>query len=299
MRGCSVALAIVFAWGTLQAQGSLDVSLDARAMRPGEVVVVTVRTSTPADAVAMRLLDHSIPVLRTDDLTWTAVAGIDLDVTPGDHTVSVEATGSHGVQQKTVPFTIAPGRFTTRRLRVDPAFVEPPAGVVSRILSEAARLEQLWSRAGDRQWSGPFVPPVAGRPVGRFGARSIFNGQLRAPHAGEDYARPAGTPVVSPGGGTVTLAEPLYFTGNTVVIDHGAGLFSVFAHLSAMDVGVGDIVTTGRPIGNVGATGRVTGPHLHWSVRLGGARVSPSSLLAALGATPAPSTRPTVRRLPQ
>lgn len=297
MRGCSVAFAVVLAWGSLHAQGSLDVSLAARAIAPGEVVVVTTRTSTPADGIAVHLLDRRIPVFRTDDLTWTAVAGIDLDATPGDHTVSVEATGSLGPQQKTVPFTIAPGRFTTRRLRVDPVFVEPPPEVVSRILSEADRLEQLWTRAGDRQWSGPFVPPVAGRPVGRFGARSIFNGQLRAPHAGEDYARPVGTPVVAPGGGTVTLAEPLYFTGNTVVVDHGAGLFSIFAHLSAMSVGVGDIVTTGGPIGTVGATGRVTGPHLHWSVRLGGARVSPSSLLAALG--PAPSARGTARRLPR
>jgi len=299
MRGPAVALAIVLAWGSLRAQSQLDVSVNPHVMRPGDVVVVTTRTDTPADDVTVHLFDHRIPVFRTDTLTWTAVAGIDLDVPAGTYTAVVHALGPQGAHQASATLTIEPGQFPTRRLRVDPAFVDPPPDAVSRILNEADRLERLWAGTGTRLWAGPFVAPVTGRPVGRFGARSVFNGQPRAPHAGEDYAHATGTPVVAPGGGLVTLAESLYFTGTTIVIDHGAGLFSLVAHLSAMNVAVGDRVTTGQRIGAVGATGRVTGPHLHWSVRLGGARVNPSSLLAALGANTAAPARATARRLPR
>jgi murein DD-endopeptidase MepM/ murein hydrolase activator NlpD len=116
-----------------------------------------------------------------------------------------------------------------------------------------------------------------------FGTRSVFNGQPRSPHGGADFLSPAGTPVHAPAGGRVLLARDLYYTGNSVVIDHGAGLVSLFAHLSRIDVSDGAAVQTGQVIGLVGATGRVTGPHLHWSVRAGGARVDPLSLLAILG----------------
>ena len=116
-----------------------------------------------------------------------------------------------------------------------------------------------------------------------FGARSIFNGQPRSPHGGADFLSAAGTPVKAPNAGRVALARDLYFTGNTVVIDHGLGLFSLFAHLSAIDVQAGAAVGTGDVVGRVGATGRVSGPHLHWTVRAGGARVDPLSLLEVLG----------------
>ena len=118
--------------------------------------------------------------------------------------------------------------------------------------------------------------------VSGFGVRSVYNGEPRAPHSGADFASPSGTPVLAPGGGRVVLAEPLYFTGQTVVIDHGLGLVSLLAHLSRIDVRVGADVVAGARVGLVGATGRATGPHLHWTVRLQGARVDPMSVIAAL-----------------
>jgi len=114
------------------------------------------------------------------------------------------------------------------------------------------------------------------------GVRRVFNGQPRQPHAGADLLSPAGTPILAPSDGRVVLARDLYFTGNTVVIDHGLGLFSLFAHLSTIGVHAGDTVPGGATIGLVGATGRVTGPHLHWAMRLNGARVDPLSVLALL-----------------
>jgi murein DD-endopeptidase MepM/ murein hydrolase activator NlpD len=174
--------------------------------------------------------------------------------------------------------------FRTRRLTVDEAFVTPPAAEEERIAREARLLDSLWtSPAGERQWIGPFVRPVPQPANSAFGTRSIFNGKPRNAHGGADFLSPSGTPVHPPNAGRVLIARDLYFSGNTVVIDHGLGLLSMLAHLSAVDVREGDFVAADQVVGRVGATGRVTGPHLHWAVRAGGARVDPLSLLAMLG----------------
>src|SRR5207237_2671212 len=128
-----------------------------------------------------------------------------------------------------------------------------------------------------------FVPPVPSTVASHFGARSIFNGQVRSPHSGADFPSPTGAPVAAPNAGRVVLARDLYFSGNTVVLDHGLGLFSPLAHLSVIDVREDDRVVAGQEVGKVGATGRVTGPHLHWAVRVDGARVDPLAVLAMLG----------------
>jgi murein DD-endopeptidase MepM/ murein hydrolase activator NlpD len=117
----------------------------------------------------------------------------------------------------------------------------------------------------------------------RFGTRSVFNGEARSPHGGTDFLSPAGTPVRAPNSGRVVAARELYFAGRTVMIDHGAGVFSQLAHLSRIDVREGESVRPGQVVGQVGATGRVTGAHLHWAVRVAGARVDALSLLALLG----------------
>jgi murein DD-endopeptidase MepM/ murein hydrolase activator NlpD len=126
----------------------------------------------------------------------------------------------------------------------------------------------------------PFVRPVPDVATSRFGTRSIFNGELRRPHGGADFLSSEGAPVKSPNAGRAVAVRDLYFTGNTVIIDHGLGVFSLLAHLSATDVREGDLVSAGQVVGRVGATGRVTGPHLHWAFTVVGARVDPLSVLA-------------------
>ena len=149
---------------------------------------------------------------------------------------------------------------------------------------EAKLLEETWrSSSAERLWSDAFVRPVPQPANSAFGTRSVFNGQPRNAHGGADFLSPAGTPILAPNAGRVVVARPLYFSGNTVVIDHGLGLFSTLAHLSAFEVHEGDRVTAGQRLGLVGATGRVTGPHLHWAVRASGARVDPLSVLSLLG----------------
>jgi murein DD-endopeptidase MepM/ murein hydrolase activator NlpD len=170
--------------------------------------------------------------------------------------------------------------FPVRRLHVDPEFVNPPPAALARIEQDARLIRETYAHSvPDRLWTGPFERPVPDEANSRFGSRSVFNGEMRAPHAGADFLSPAGRPVVAPNSGRVVLARDLFFTGNTVIIDHGRQLFSLLAHLSRMDVKEGETIRAGQPLGLVGATGRVTGPHLHWALRVGGARVDPLSAL--------------------
>jgi murein DD-endopeptidase MepM/ murein hydrolase activator NlpD len=192
-----------------------------------------------------------------------------------------------GPTTTTAELSVTTKAFPTRRLSVPPRFVELPPVAVARIQDESRRLDALFQSATHpRQWHSPFEAPAHAPISGSFGARSVFNGQPRSPHSGLDFRSAAGTPVAAPAAGVVALANSLYFTGNTVVIDHGLGLYSLLAHLSKFAIKDGDRVQRGQIVGFVGATGRVTGPHLHWSVRLNGARVDPRSLIVLTNALP-------------
>jgi murein DD-endopeptidase MepM/ murein hydrolase activator NlpD len=281
----AAALVMVTAIGAGAAADDRALAVRARALQPGEVVVLTATVPEGIERAGVRVFDRGVAAFPVDGRTWRAVVGIDLAVRPGRYVASLAASGPNGTFSASATLAVQARSFPTRRLRVDDSFVNPPPGVAARILREARRLEDLWTESSfTRLWSGAFQAPVPQKGIGRFGARSVFNGQPRSPHGGDDYPSPAGTPVVAPGGGRIALAEELYFTGNTVVIDHGLGLLSLLAHLSAIDVRVDEVVAGGQRVGLVGATGRATGPHLHWAVRLNGARVDPGSLLAALGA---------------
>jgi murein DD-endopeptidase MepM/ murein hydrolase activator NlpD len=132
----------------------------------------------------------------------------------------------------------------------------------------------------ERLWRGAFARPVGGSEPGTgFGARRVINGQPRAPHTGTDYAAPTGTPVVATNAGRVALVADFFFPGRLVVLDHGLGVYSLYFHLDRIAVAEGDRVGRGQPIGTVGATGRATGPHLHFGVHSGGARIDPATLL--------------------
>jgi murein DD-endopeptidase MepM/ murein hydrolase activator NlpD len=278
-REIATALALMLA--PLPPASVVDISARSRSLQPGELVVVTITTPAAVDRVRVRAFDRDVEPFRVDDRVWRALVGIDLDVKPGTYPVSVDArSASHA----TYDLVVTPRAFRTRRLTVNEAFVTPPPSERERIDREAALLAGLWkSPAPARLWSDPFVRPVPGEANSAFGTRSIFNGKPRNAHGGADFLSPAGTPIQSPNAGRIVLARDLYFSGNTVVIDHGLGLFSMLAHLSVIDVHEGDRVTAGQLIGKVGATGRVTGPHLHWAVRASGARVDPLAVLGLLG----------------
>ena len=265
----------------VQSAEPLRVSALARAVRPGELVVLEIAGAEPGASVHVRAFDRDIPAYTTTEGTHRALVGIDLDVKPGTYAAAIDAGGAHAAYD----LVVAKRAFRTRTLTVDPAFVTPPESERERIERDAKLLEEVWrSSSPERLWRERFVRPVAEAANSAFGTRSIFNGQPRSAHGGADFLSPAGTAIHAPNAGRILVARELYFSGNTIVIDHGLGVFSMLAHLSAFDVREGDRVAAGQLVGRVGATGRVTGPHLHWAVRAGGARVDPLSLLAVLGA---------------
>lgn len=269
-------LAVAF----VPAPAPLRVSAPAGTLQPGSVLLLTITGDDPLPAVRARAFNHDLAPFPVDPRTWQVLVGVDLDVKPGTYPVAIDA----GSQDRTeYALVVRPRRFPTRTLKVDPDLVNPPPQEMKRIAREARQLRALWDApAGARVWDGPFVRPVPDPANSSFGTRSIYNGEARSPHGGTDFLSPAGRPIQAPNAGKVVLAGTLYFTGGTVVIDHGLGVLSLFAHLSSIAVHEGDLLETGDAIGEVGATGRVTGPHLHWSVRLGGARVDPLLLMAAL-----------------
>jgi biotin carboxyl carrier protein len=284
MRWAGTAVVILALANATQTAPSIHVEARARSVQPGELVVLTMTTSGEASAVRVRAFDRDLSPYRSGAREWQALVGIDLDASISTHRVSIEADIDGRTERTGYDLAVQPKRFPTRSLQVDEAFVNPPAAVTDRIAREARALAALWAAPSpERLWTGPFIRPVPQSTNSAFGTRSVFNGQPRSPHSGADFLSPAGTPVKAPNSGRIVLARDLYYTGNSVVIDHGLGLFSFFAHLSTIDVHEGDQVRTGDVLGLVGATGRVTGPHLHWTLRASGARVDPLSLLALLG----------------
>ena len=287
-RVAVVSVLVVFCFAPItRAADAIQIVTAARAVQPGEVVLFTATADAPIDALRARAFDRDLPAFRRDARTWQVVLGIDLDTPAASYPVLFDALVNEHAVDTTITLAVQRRVFPTRTLRVDDAFVNPPAPILQRIMSEAAELARVWTQSAQyRLWGDAFVRPVPGSATSSFGTRSIFNGQPRQPHGGTDFLSPAGTPIHAPNSGRVVVARDLYFTGNTLVIDHGLGVFSLLAHLSIIDVHVGDEVTAGQIVGQVGATGRVTGPHLHWAVRIGDARVDPLAVLAILGVSP-------------
>ena len=212
-----------------------------------------------------------------------ALLGVDLEKAPGDYEFSVSATVENGEHVGcTATLAVRAGKFATESLTVQKQFVEPNEQQAQRAVAEQEKLRQIFDHiTPEKLWHGPFRLPLTGGVRGtNFGKRRILNGQPRSPHTGADFPAPTGTPIHATQSGCVVLAEELYFSGNTVIIDHGLGIYSLYGHLSATDVAVGDSVKAGAVIGKVGATGRVTGPHLHWGVTVNKARVNPIQLVA-------------------
>jgi len=286
LRGSCLWMAAPIAVSAVLAlSADLTVTHRARSLQPGEVVMLTMESTRPLREVRVSAFDRSFLCFETaDPLKWAGLIGIDLETKPGRYVVNVTGLDADG-KAVTVeyPITVAPKTFATRTLTVDPQFVTPPREALARIQKESERVRAIFeAMSPERYWVGPFVLPVAGRSISEFGKRSLYNGQPRSPHAGTDFAGAAGTPIKAPNAGKVVLAANLFYSGNTIILDHGHGLYSYFGHMSAFSAHEGDTVATGEVVGKVGGTGLVTGPHLHWSVRLAGTRVDPLSLVDVL-----------------
>jgi murein DD-endopeptidase MepM/ murein hydrolase activator NlpD len=259
----------------------LTVEHRARSLQQGEVVLIRVSASVGLSSITADFQNRPIPLFDVGEQNWAGLIGIDLAAKPGAADLVLKGRTSVGKPvEATYRIDLSDKEFPVRRLKVDSKYVNPPAEVMARIQEESRLVADIFTGVDEnRYWKGAFLRPVPGEASSSFGKRSILNGVARSPHSGTDFRASKGTPIKSPNHGKVVLVRDLYYAGNTVIIDHGMGLFSYFAHLSAFRVSEGQMVEKGEVVGLVGATGRVTGPHLHWSLRLGGARVDPLSLL--------------------
>jgi murein DD-endopeptidase MepM/ murein hydrolase activator NlpD len=216
-----------------------------------------------------------------DGRAWLALAGVDVETPVGSSVlhINVKSAGEE-TRDLSRPVEIHEAHYRTETLKVEPKFVEPGPDELKRIEAEVALKEKVFGTSlPEPAWSGDFRAPVAARPTESFGVRRKFNGKLASVHKGMDFRAASGTPVHAANSGVVVLAAPLYYEGNCVMIDHGLGLFTISMHLSRIDVHEGQHVTQGQLLGLSGATGRVTGPHLHWAVRWQGAYLDPAKLL--------------------
>ena len=272
LGGASLALG----WPGARAQAALVAGeLPQERAVPGGVVLIPLG---PA-AQEPRAEHQGVPLLVVGDpIAWTAVLGLALAAAPGAGEIIVRRDDR---PPERLPYRVTSHRYAEQRLTVAPRHVELSPENLARHERERERQAQIVAR-----FSRPLPAtlrmrvPTAGPRSGSFGLRRVFNGQPRNPHSGMDIAAPTGTPVVAPLDGEVVDVADYFFNGRTVWLDHGGGLLSMFCHLSAEHVRPGDRVRTGERVADVGATGRVTGPHLHWSISLNRALVDPALFLA-------------------
>lgn len=226
--------------------------------------------------------DRRVPFVRDED-RWLTVIGVDLDTEAGEHALVVERDfGDAGTRRESGELTVEAKAFPTTELTVEPGYVDLSPENQERAAREARETAAIYAAVTPaRYWNEPFAVPIPGTTSGsNFGHRRVFNGQSRDPHSGADLRATTGTPILAANRGRVVLAKDLFFSGNAVFIDHGLGVYSVYLHLSEIRVVPGQMLEKGELLGLAGATGRVTGPHLHWGVRVQNARVDPFSLLA-------------------
>jgi hypothetical protein len=258
-----------------------SVSWTPRQLESGSVCLFTVTPTADATALNGKWMGHNISFVKARDRNvWYALAGIDVEARPGSYPVEVRASwpdGSTVTVDRRVQVLTA--RYKTEKLRVPTNYVEPDAATLQIIAADRKIKEEAFARQSPRAaWSGDFLPPVKTTMSEAFGTRRTFNGKLASIHRGLDYHAKPGTPVLASNSGKVLLARGLFYEGNCVVIDHGQGFVTFYMHLSTIEVVEGQTVSKGELIGQSGATGRVTGPHLHMAARWEGAYVDPAKL---------------------
>ncbi|MCW8846741.1 MAG: peptidoglycan DD-metalloendopeptidase family protein [Gammaproteobacteria bacterium] len=240
---------------------------------PGGIAVLELGLSSAQDAPTVSYLERPVMVLARND-QWVAVVGIPLSTAPSMQTLLVDG-------KQTIEFEVRDKEYQSQHLTIsNQRQVNPNPQDLERINAESQRIGAAlasWSPADP--FTQGFQVPVSGERSSSFGLRRFFNGEARKPHSGMDLAADEGTPIKSPAAGTVIESGDYFFNGNTVFVDHGQGLVTMYCHLSRIDVQPGTRLEAGDIIGLVGSTGRVTGPHLHWSVSLNQAMVDPALFL--------------------
>jgi murein DD-endopeptidase MepM/ murein hydrolase activator NlpD len=265
--------------------------LSASGTVQGGLLQVEARSASPFSDLKADWDGHAVPLwtetkpeaTRYKDVREGFIP-VDLEREPGSYELKLDARLTSGESVScTAAVSVRPAHFAVEKLTVAPQFVEPNPQEAERVNREGQRQREiLATTTPEPLWRGPFRLPLAARDARNaknFGRRRVLNGQPRAPHTGVDFPAPAGTPILAAQRGRVVLAENLFFSGNTVILDHGLGVYTFYGHMESIAVKEGDLVARGALLGHVGSTGRVTGPHLHWGLTINQARVNPLAIL--------------------
>jgi murein DD-endopeptidase MepM/ murein hydrolase activator NlpD len=258
------------------------VSWSPQRLESGSPVLFQIEVNQPADSLHGTWLNHPLVFNRADQgNSWYVLAGIDVEQAPGTYPLELTATASNGQELHTTQqITVLPGSYKTTTLHVEEKYVQPDAATLARIAADKAVKDAAFAHLISQPlWNGSFRSPVPFAPTDSFGTRRMFNGELASIHRGTDFHAPSGTPVVAANDGVVIIAQGMFYEGNLVVVDHGQQFSTLYMHLSKIEVKVGDRVHKGERLGLSGATGRVTGPHLHLGVRWQGMYVDGVKLL--------------------
>jgi murein DD-endopeptidase MepM/ murein hydrolase activator NlpD len=264
-----------------------ELRLSAPESIQGTVLLVELKSGQAVKEVNGEWGGRSVPLWKEDgnETERKGFVGVDLEKAPGEYELKVSGHWASGEKFTCKAMVeVKAGHFATEKLQVRKQFVEPGPEQIKRADEERQKLRDIYDRVTpERLWDGKFGVPLEGVTTGsNFGRRRILNGNPGSPHGGADLPGITGTPVHAAQRGRVVLAEELFFSGNTVVVDHGLGIYTFYGHLSEIDVKVGDLAEAGVVLGKVGATGRVTGPHLHWGLSVEKARVNPLQLVRLL-----------------
>jgi len=277
---------VVFSAGSVAQAPPQPASVPAPSLTPAVVVAGSpelIRISAPEiTSIDGEWLHRKLEFFAsTDRHAWYALAGVDVETVPGPSTLQLHLRLAGGATREIIQaIEIHPAHYRTATLSVAPRFVSPGPEQMKQIEADRAIKKQVFAAsAPEPLWHGSFRTPVHAPPTDSFGTRRVFNGKLDSVHTGMDFRAHTGTVVRAGNSGVVVLARPLYYEGNCVIIDHGLGLYSIYMHFSRFDVHEGQHVVTGQRLGLSGATGRVTGPHLHWAVSWQGAHLDPAKLL--------------------
>jgi biotin carboxyl carrier protein len=273
-----LALCLLSGASPTLALSKTEITVSSDSIFQGDTGLLRVETAN-GQSPQVRWMDHDLFMAPYGNgKTWFGFFGADLKLKPGPYALVVRSA-SAGVQ-KPISVTVRSKDFGVRHLTLPKEMVDLDAATLERVKRETAIMnEVLGAPPTAPQWKGPFVKPVSGEVVGTFGQASILNGMPRSPHSGVDLKGERGTPVASINAGRVVLTGEHFFNGRFVVVDHGGAVLSMYFHLDKILVQQGDRVAKGQTVGLLGATGRATGPHLHFGVRIEGARVDPMQFL--------------------
>jgi len=268
----------------MAARGESDLRVESfpRVAKQGDVCLVRASGPGSLKSIHGEFNGGRFPIAFNNETgTYEGLLGIDMSTPASTYGIKVIATdGDNKVYSSTLSLRVEKVDFGTQALSLPPSMVDLDAKTLERVNQETRKLEALFQTSrSERLWEGVFIRPVEGEISTGFGLNRIINGQQRSQHTGVDLRAEKGTSILASNHGVVVFVDELFFSGKSVIVDHGWGLYSMYFHLSEALVKEGDLVRTGAILGRVGSTGRSTGPHLHWGIRINGARVDPLALL--------------------